>query len=361
MARSGVTYFDIEKAAAALLVAGINPTVDSLRSELGNTGSRTTISKYLKEWRDNKHQLKGSEQLLNDSLTEIISSLALKLREQAAEPLRQAEKKWQENKDRLIEAEDTQKEENQKLLLIVKELQEKNEASNKLNSQLKHDNSQLTAQLNELKNDYSAVNARLEEKEQHLDSANEKYQHSQLSLEHFRDASALAREQLINEHQQQASQQGAQILQQQQVINQQQESSIQQRAELLLLQKQQSKTKTEAELLRKRTQQAEDDASSFKHLINQLHEQIEVVTDKYSKQQMVHQKEVAEIHGNYSRATKSAEEKIDNLVETLAQCRDESSKHQHNAIVTGAKLEMLEEMLQQLTSSASNSKNSTLP
>lgn len=51
MARAGILYSQVAKAAAALAAAGANPTVDTVRAALGNTGSRSTIAPMLKQWK----------------------------------------------------------------------------------------------------------------------------------------------------------------------------------------------------------------------------------------------------------------------------------------------------------------------
>tara|TARA_Y100001001_G_scaffold164056_1_gene194932 strand:+ start:1620 stop:2615 length:996 start_codon:yes stop_codon:yes gene_type:complete len=50
MARIGITYEEVELTAEHLLQEGVEPTIERIRFTLG-TGSNTTISKYLKEWR----------------------------------------------------------------------------------------------------------------------------------------------------------------------------------------------------------------------------------------------------------------------------------------------------------------------
>lgn len=51
MANIGINKEDVFLAAEQLLVAtGKEPTIQAVREKLGNTGSLTTISKYLKEW-----------------------------------------------------------------------------------------------------------------------------------------------------------------------------------------------------------------------------------------------------------------------------------------------------------------------
>ena len=56
MGRSGISEYQVFQAADQLLADGIKPSVDTVRQELGNTGSRTTINNYLKAWRERQAQ-----------------------------------------------------------------------------------------------------------------------------------------------------------------------------------------------------------------------------------------------------------------------------------------------------------------
>ena len=51
MARAGIIYSHVAKAAAALVAEGKNPTVDTIRAALGDTGSKSTIAPLLKRWK----------------------------------------------------------------------------------------------------------------------------------------------------------------------------------------------------------------------------------------------------------------------------------------------------------------------
>jgi len=51
MARAGILYSQVAKAAAQLAAAGTNPTVDNVRAALGDTGSKGTIAPMLKQWK----------------------------------------------------------------------------------------------------------------------------------------------------------------------------------------------------------------------------------------------------------------------------------------------------------------------
>lgn len=51
MARAGVMYSHVAKAAAQLAAAGKTPTVDTVREAMGGTGSKSTIAPMLKQWK----------------------------------------------------------------------------------------------------------------------------------------------------------------------------------------------------------------------------------------------------------------------------------------------------------------------
>lgn len=51
MARAGILYSHVAKAAAQLAASGKNPTVDTVREAMGGTGSKSTIAPMLKQWK----------------------------------------------------------------------------------------------------------------------------------------------------------------------------------------------------------------------------------------------------------------------------------------------------------------------
>ncbi len=55
MARAGILYSQVAKAAAKLAAEGKTPTVDTVREALGGTGSKSTIAPMLKRWKS-EHQ-----------------------------------------------------------------------------------------------------------------------------------------------------------------------------------------------------------------------------------------------------------------------------------------------------------------
>lgn len=58
MAKTGITYTEVDEAARYLQGQGRNPTVDAIRERLG-TGSRTTLGEHLKRWKGLQTDSKG--------------------------------------------------------------------------------------------------------------------------------------------------------------------------------------------------------------------------------------------------------------------------------------------------------------
>jgi chromosome segregation ATPase len=92
MARTGVTYFDIAKAADAIKTSGQEPTVDRVREHLG-TGSKSTIAPLLKRWRaDNKGA--ADPKGLPDDLVDVVKSLHERVLQMADLKIDQAKKQF---------------------------------------------------------------------------------------------------------------------------------------------------------------------------------------------------------------------------------------------------------------------------
>jgi len=81
MARGGLYRTDVEKARSALIAQGKHPSVDAVRVALGNTGSKTTIHRYLKEIDAEE----GSDRkvAVSDALLDLVARLAAQLHAEA--------------------------------------------------------------------------------------------------------------------------------------------------------------------------------------------------------------------------------------------------------------------------------------
>ncbi|MCM5703442.1 DNA-binding protein [Larsenimonas salina] len=88
MARAGISYDDVQRAIEALLQRGESPSVQRIRETLG-TGSFTTISDHLREWRTRRTENRDQPlpQSPPDRLQEALNGLWQQAQEEAFEAL----------------------------------------------------------------------------------------------------------------------------------------------------------------------------------------------------------------------------------------------------------------------------------
>jgi chromosome segregation ATPase len=72
MGRVGVSEYQVFQVAEQLAAEGVNPSIDIVRSELG-TGSRTTLNKYLKAWRERRGRHDQVDSRLDGPLLKLLS------------------------------------------------------------------------------------------------------------------------------------------------------------------------------------------------------------------------------------------------------------------------------------------------
>lgn len=109
MARAGILYSQVAKAAATLAADGINPTVDNVRIAMGGTGSKSTIAPMLKQWKAEHHgEIAANKTGLPADLLESIRSVYERLETRAqvqVEQLREAHEQQRHETTVLLDAE----------------------------------------------------------------------------------------------------------------------------------------------------------------------------------------------------------------------------------------------------------------
>ncbi|MGE8478471.1 MAG: DNA-binding protein, partial [Pseudomonas shirazensis] len=102
MARGGINKAVVQQARQALIARGERPSIDAVRIEMGNTGSKTTIHRYLKEL---ESQHPAATQLaagnLSEPLARLVEQLADQLREEGDARIEAAESEFTEQRDQL--------------------------------------------------------------------------------------------------------------------------------------------------------------------------------------------------------------------------------------------------------------------
>jgi len=90
MARTGLEKSDVRKARDSLVAQSQYPSVDAVRIALGNTGSKTTIHKYLKELEEEDGSSSGQKAPISDALQDLVARLAARLADEADVRIEQA-------------------------------------------------------------------------------------------------------------------------------------------------------------------------------------------------------------------------------------------------------------------------------
>jgi chromosome segregation ATPase len=83
VARSGLDKSDVKKARDDLIALAQYPSVDAVRIALGNTGSKTTIHKYLKEL-EAEEGGGARKSSISDALQDLVQRLAARLQDEAS-------------------------------------------------------------------------------------------------------------------------------------------------------------------------------------------------------------------------------------------------------------------------------------
>jgi chromosome segregation ATPase len=206
MARAGVYFSDVKRARDALVADGRHPSIDAVRAALGNTGSKTTIHKYLREIEAEEGGQKAS---VSDAIQALVTQLADQLQGEAAtevEGVRARMAELQGAHEHVQAALESQLADvRQALEGVSRQLASTEQDLTGLKDQLsleqiaRHTAEQRSRDLGE----------RLADAERHQDSLEEKHRHARDSLEHYRTSSKEQREQENRRHEHQV--QGLQV------------------------------------------------------------------------------------------------------------------------------------------------------
>jgi len=207
MARGGVNKAVVQAARLAILARGENPSIDAVRIEMGNTGSKTTIHRYLKELgEDFKPAEAEPAEPVDDELLALVTRLAQRLKDQAQAPIDQAREQFElqrkELETQLEEARETNTELHQQYEIQSLALTQESEALHETRALLQAEQTR-NAGLNQALADFDL---RLQDKDEQIRSLEEKHLHARDALEHYRNAVKEQREQEHSRHESQVQQ-----------------------------------------------------------------------------------------------------------------------------------------------------------
>ena len=218
MARGGINKALVQKARQAILARGENPSIDAVRVELGNTGSKTTIHRYLKELEDAERGRDAGSIPLSEQLANLVGQLADQLEEDAQATVAQErehlarERLDFQNQARLAEGRIQQLESlSSGLTEQLRTAQQALQQEQQQRQQAQIENARLLQANRDLEE-------RLQDRDGQIRSLEEKHQHARDALEHYRQASKEQREQEQRRHETQVQQLQLELRQLQQTL-----------------------------------------------------------------------------------------------------------------------------------------------
>lgn len=202
MARSGIYKSEVVRARNKLLASGQVPTIDAIRLELGNTGSKTTIQRYVKEIEEEAGGNTGTKVSVSEAIQDLADRLARQLQDEAEVRVTEATGKHalkvQQLNDQIIalrsEANSTRAMLENTQVALATEQQAHAKTSSELNDAVLKQ-AKLTQEVSDLRE-------RQVREEQHRQSLEDKHKQVRESLEHFRQSSKEQREQEHRKHDQ---------------------------------------------------------------------------------------------------------------------------------------------------------------
>lgn len=206
MARGGVYKSEVEKARNALLAQGKHPSVDALRVALGNTGSKTTIHRYLKELEAEDAQGVGGKYPISDALADLVSRLAGQLNAEADGRIADAQARCDAQlRDRTTALEQA-RQENAALAAQLRHTEETLQTAQAEHKATQAGLADAIATARQLEERVAGVTARLVERDTHVQSLEQKHTHAREALEHYRSAVKEQRDQEQRRHEHQVQQ-----------------------------------------------------------------------------------------------------------------------------------------------------------
>lgn len=203
MARSGLYKSDVQRARDALVAQGKHPSVDAVRVALGNTGSKTTIHRYLKELEEEDGQGVGAKVAVSEALQDLVGRLAARLHEEAEAAIAAAQERFQAQ---LQERETALEASRQEAVALSTQLQRTEtalQAETEAHAQARETLAEANTTVRQLEERVAGLTTRVAEHEAHARSLEEKHQHAREALEHYRTSVREQREQEQRRHEQQ--------------------------------------------------------------------------------------------------------------------------------------------------------------
>jgi chromosome segregation ATPase len=198
MARAGINKALVQEARDSLLARSLTPSIEAVRAELGHTGSKTTINRYLRELAAEEPRPPAVR--MDEELQAFIGSLAQRLAADAQAAVaadRARLERHQAAFQHQREVDQARYEELYKAYqLTLQERQAATTREQQLNERLRH----LEGKLQRLREVEVRQQQLLEERAHQILSLEEKHSHARAALEHYREQHVQQRQEELTRH-----------------------------------------------------------------------------------------------------------------------------------------------------------------
>ena len=204
MARSGIYKSEVVRARDALRAQGRHPSIDAVRVELGNTGSKATIHRYLKEIEEEEGGTDGTQVAVSEAIQDLVGRLAGRLYEEADARIAEVKIRSTAEIAQLKDALAQQRKDDDALGIQLQRtetlLSEERESHRQTTLTLQQE----TVQRAQAVQQVADLQTQLAQGEQYRQSLEDKHRHAREALDHFRQAAKEQRDQEQRQHEQQA-------------------------------------------------------------------------------------------------------------------------------------------------------------
>ncbi|MCG8910912.1 DNA-binding protein [Pseudomonas sp. DP-17] len=218
MARGGINKALVQKARQAILARGKHPSIDAVRVELGNTGSKTTIHRYLKELEEADHGQGGAPASFTDQLANLVAQMAAQLQDEARVAVAQEREQLAQERRGYHERIHQLEAQTQQLEASCAGLTGQLQVAQQGLQQEQQLRQLADVEMARLRQAESDQEMRLQDREGQIRSLEEKHQHGRDALEHYRQASKDQHEQDQRRHESQVQQLQLEMRQLQQTL-----------------------------------------------------------------------------------------------------------------------------------------------
>lgn len=219
MARAGLYKTEVQKARDSLIAQGKHPSVDAVRVALGNTGSKSTIHRYLRELEAETAAPPPTDIVISDALRNLVAQLSARLVEEADARIAEIQTRCDASIQKAAEALATQEREGRalsdRLQRTEAALQQEAQAHQVTTEALQERRTQVQT----LEERVAGLEMRMAEQATHIYSLEQKHTQAREALEHFRQSAKEQRETESRRHDHQVQGLQIELRQAQELIN----------------------------------------------------------------------------------------------------------------------------------------------